>query len=336
VNRDIPAGERTLAGVSISRSNPDGLGDASSAASARENALETGTPKKRIEPDSPALWVGPMNDITSYEQSVELLQQLGLKEYESKCFVALSRVPKATAKEISEISEVPRTRVYDAIRVLEARGLVEIQHSSPQQYRAVKIEEAAATLREEFASRAAELADTLRDVEAVTLNDEEEVTHEVWALSGETVISNRTESLLEDAEDEVVLIVGDERKLTDSLLESLASAQDRGVNLVIGAVTEELSERVRSEIPDAEVFVSELEWLTRLGGDPVDTVSITQLLLVDRSALLTSTAQQGHDGPGPDEKAVFGRGFTNGLVVIARRLMATGLQRTSDPGVSDQ
>lgn len=46
-----------------------------------------------------------------------------------------------TAKEISEISEVPRRRVYDAIRVLKAQGLVEVQHSNPQQYRAVSVEE---------------------------------------------------------------------------------------------------------------------------------------------------------------------------------------------------
>jgi sugar-specific transcriptional regulator TrmB len=54
------------------------------------------------------------------EQPVELLQELGLNEYESKCFVGLTRVTEATAKEISGIAEIPRTRVYDAMRVLES------------------------------------------------------------------------------------------------------------------------------------------------------------------------------------------------------------------------
>ena len=35
------------------------------------------------------------------------------------------------------------------------------------------------------------------------------------------------------------------------------------------------------------------------------------------------------------EKAVFGRGFDNGIVVIARRLMATGLQPADDPETPD-
>ena len=43
-----------------------------------------------------------------------------------------TQLSTGTAKEIYNISEVPRTRVYDAIRVLEAEGLVEVQHSRPQ------------------------------------------------------------------------------------------------------------------------------------------------------------------------------------------------------------
>jgi sugar-specific transcriptional regulator TrmB len=82
------------------------------------------------------------------EEAIDVLQELGLKEYEAKCFVGLTRLSTGTAKQLSEITDVPRTRVYDAIRVLEAQGLVEIQHSSPQQFRAVPLEEATETLRD--------------------------------------------------------------------------------------------------------------------------------------------------------------------------------------------
>ncbi|WP_256392157.1 TrmB family transcriptional regulator [Natronoarchaeum rubrum] len=234
-----------------------------------------------------------MKDISSHEQSVELLQQLGLKEYEAKSFVALSRLPKATAKDISDVSDVPRTRVYDAIRVLEAKGLVEIQHSNPQQYRAVKIDEAAATLREEFESRTEKLADSLSAIDAVSLEDEdEEVSHEVWSLSGSAAIRNRTKSLFEDADEEIVLVLGDERKLTDDLFDQLRAARDRGTTVLVGTVSETLRDRVNEAMPEVEVFVSELEWLSELEEDPTDTVSISQLLLVDRSAILVSTTQQ--------------------------------------------
>jgi sugar-specific transcriptional regulator TrmB len=94
-----------------------------------------------------------------------LLQQLGLKEYEAKSFVALVRLPRETAKEISEISEVPRTRVYDAVRVLESKGLVEVQHSSPQRFRAVSIDEAIETLHREYEDRTESLRESLRDID---------------------------------------------------------------------------------------------------------------------------------------------------------------------------
>ena len=48
-----------------------------------------------------------------------------MKEYEAQCFVGLSRLSSGTAKQLSEITDVPRTRVYDAIRLLEVQGLVD-------------------------------------------------------------------------------------------------------------------------------------------------------------------------------------------------------------------
>ena len=83
-----------------------------------------------------------MSEPSDQSRAITLLQDLGLKEYEARAFVALSRCDSGTAKEISEISEVPRTRVYDAIRVLEQQGLVEVQQSTPKQFRAVTPDEA--------------------------------------------------------------------------------------------------------------------------------------------------------------------------------------------------
>ena len=61
-----------------------------------------------------------MSTDNASNEAVGLLQQLGLKEYEARCFVGLSQLSSGTAKQLSESTEVPRTRVYDAIRVLEA------------------------------------------------------------------------------------------------------------------------------------------------------------------------------------------------------------------------
>jgi len=268
------------------------------------------------------------NDETddALDEAISVLQQLGLKEYEAKCFVGLARLSTGTAKQLSEVTEVPRTRIYDAIRVLEAQGLVEIQHTSPKQFRAVPLEEAIETLEDKYQDRVARLEALLSGMEDVE-PDKDEPIQEVWSMTGAAAVENRTEQLIQGTTDEIVLVLGHASILTDDLVDSLNSLGTR-VNLLIGTVSESLQQEVQAAIPGAQTFVSGLKWL----DDTHDSgVVIGRLLLVDRSSILVSTI----DPTTKDEHAVFGDGFKNGLVVISRRLMSQGLLPTQDPSQAD-
>ncbi|WP_256301812.1 TrmB family transcriptional regulator [Haloarchaeobius salinus] len=271
-----------------------------------------------------------MDDISNQERAIELLQQLGLKEYEAKSFVALARRQRGTAKDISETSEVPRTRVYDAIRVLETKGLVETQHSNPQLFRAVSIDEAVNTLQSEYVERTESLRSTLSGLEPVDDGEQTESTHEVWSISGDQGITSRTRQLIEGATEEVILVIGHEGVFTDQLVEQLQSAQERDVTVVIGTVDEELRTAVQDALPNTEVFVSGLDWLSR-STLPGDDTEISRLLLADREAILVSSFTETMADGREHEQGVFGQGFDNGLVAITRRLMATGLLSVNDP-----
>jgi len=271
-----------------------------------------------------------MDELSNQDAAIELLQQLGLKEYEAKTLVALTRVPRATAKEISTISEVPRTRVYDATRVLETKGLIETQHSSPQQFRAVPVEEAVETLRREYDSRTNTLREALQGVEPVEFDDDSGPTHEVWALTGDATISERTRRLAEEASGELVLVIGHSGVFTDDLAAALSAAEDRGVSVIVGTIDDSLQDRVETAVPGVQTFVTGLNWLTETAGEGDDT-EISRLLLVDRSTLLVSSFVETEAGTRKKEHAVFGRGFDNGFVTIVRRLMATGLE--ADGGI---
>jgi sugar-specific transcriptional regulator TrmB len=263
-----------------------------------------------------------MSTDRTQEEAVDVLQQLGLKEYEAKCFVGLSRLPSGTAKQLSEVTDVPRTRVYDAIRVLEAQGLVEVHHSSPQQFRAVPIDEATETLRDQYEARVQRLADALDRTERVDL-EEEESPQEVWTLTRRAAISNRTNVMLREATDEVVFVLGDGSLLTEELLQGLNDVAGEA-DLLLGAVSESIESELSEAVPDARTFVSDLGWLH---GSAKDDLAIGRLLLVDRSTFLVSTilADTG------EEQAIVGTGFRNGLVVIARRILSEGLVEVADP-----
>ncbi|WP_135828885.1 TrmB family transcriptional regulator [Halorussus halobius] len=262
-------------------------------------------------------------------ETVSLLQDLGLKEYEARCFLALSQVPSATAKEISELSEVPRTRVYDAVRVLEAQGLVEVHHSNPQTFRAVSDEEAASTLRQRYDDRIETLQTHLDDIE---LDDDEsdERVQEVWSLTGHEGIESRTAELVEGASSEIVLLVVEEDILTDSLVERLRAATDRGVTVIVGGFTESIVARIESDLPGARAFETDLNWL--VSGESGNEVAISRLLLVDRTRLLVSSFYPtDHADGGVSEQAVFANGLGNGVVVLIRRLISSGLLPGQDP-----
>ena len=258
-----------------------------------------------------------MSTLENVTEAVEVLQQIGLKEYEARCFVGLSRLSTGTAKQLSEMTDVPRTRVYDAVRILEAQGLVKIQHSSPQKFRAVSMSEATETLRGQYESRVDRLQAALDDVEMVEDHDESSI-QQVWALTGSTAIESRTNKLLDKATNEIVLVVGDESLLTDRLVDNL-SEMNRSVDLLIGAPTELIRTAIQESIPEATTFVSGLGWLREEEQDTGET-AIGRLLLVDRSKILVSTILPSTN----EEHAIYGEGFGNGLVVIARRLMSQG------------
>jgi len=270
-----------------------------------------------------------MDTTRNVEEAIEVLQELGLKEYEARCFVGLIRISTGTAKRLSEITDVPRTRVYDAIRVLEAHGLVEVQHSSPQRFRAVSLDEATKTLRGQYDSRVDRLHRALETVDAID-SEERSIVQEVWGMSGSDAIENRTIQLVGEANEEVVLVIGDESLLTSALVNALNDA-DEEIDLLIGALTESLVECIHDEVPRARGFVSGLEWLHGPDAGTEET-AIGRLLLVDRSSILVSSIMP----KTREEQAIFGEGFGNGLVVIARRLMAQGLLPVRDPSTRGQ
>jgi len=264
-----------------------------------------------------------MSQEGTLSEAVEILQQLGLKQYEAECFVGLSRMTTGTAKRLSEATDVPRTRVYDAIRVLEEKGLVETQHTSPKRFRAVPLEEATETLRDQYEERIGRLEQSLAAARSIDSAEEESV-QEIWSMNGHAAIANRTHELVAGAQNEVVLVVGDESALGENLVGTLNELDD-DVDVMLGAVTDPVREAIREAVPEAKTFISGLDWL-RSDSEEESVVAISRLLLVDRQAILVSTVVPGNG----EEHAIFGEGFGNGLVVISRRLMAQGLVPARD------
>ena len=65
------------------------------------------------------------------------LKDFGLNSYESKLWIALLSRGVSTAGELSDISNVPRSRAYDVLESLEKKGFIIVKVGKPIKYLAV-------------------------------------------------------------------------------------------------------------------------------------------------------------------------------------------------------
>lgn len=264
-----------------------------------------------------------MSENNPQEQAIDELEQFGLREYEAKCFVSLIKISSGTAREVSEHIDVPRTRVYEAVRSLEGDGLVEIQHSSPQRFRAISLGEAIEVLERRHQSRIERLEQALTEVRRESNAGSHNADPEVWSLAGSETVTARTKQLIGGAEAEVLLLVGDRAVIRNGVNDHLRDAADRGVDVVVGAGSESIRSRLTESTTELSVFESDFECL--LEGTQPSGLSVGRLLLVDEDALLASTVTRGDSEV--HERAVCGNGSGNSLVLVLRGLLSQYLDQ---------
>lgn len=82
-------------------------------------------------------------------EAVKALKEFGLTEYEAKALIGLARGNSHSASDLSEFSAVPRSKIYEALSKLEARGLLETQNGRPKKFRIVSFDMVIQKLKEE-------------------------------------------------------------------------------------------------------------------------------------------------------------------------------------------
>jgi len=214
-------------------------------------------------------------------ETVDTLRPFGFTEYEARCFVALARIESGTAKEVSDVSEVPRARVYDCMETLADHGLVDIQNASPRRFRAADTDEVIRVLDRRCTRWIERLEDHLRRLEPPGGSDDD---GDVWVTEGDEEVAERAEALISAAEDELLLAAAVGGLLTDDVRRTLADAADRGVSITAGSPSGEIRVELRDLLPDAAV----LETWTWWESHPIQPGAISAIVMVDGRSLLVS------------------------------------------------
>ena len=242
--------------------------------------------------------------------AIEQLERFGLSTYAARTFVALVMLGTGTAKDVSRVSEVPRTRVYDAIEELQGVGLVDVQQASPKEFWAISAETTVGTFEREMDERLSILVRALDELEPVERPEEQ---RGVWTVDSRSSVTDRVIEFIGEADEEVVYMTVEDL-LTDDVVEALRGAAERDVTIHLGGVSSEVQGRIQEDIPDAELFESLWVWSDTPAG---------RLMMVDDRRTLVSVLVNGADDAPTEpraETAIWGAGQTNSLVVVLRAI----------------
>ncbi|WP_343067732.1 TrmB family transcriptional regulator [Halobellus ruber] len=127
-----------------------------------------------------------------------------MSTYAARTFVALVSLGEGTAQAVSEVADVPRTRVYDAASELQNRGLVDVKRSSPKRYWAISTETAGRHLEQEYSHRVDVLTDALDALDTTSRITEQ---RGVWTVTGRDAVTDRVVEFISNADDEVVYVI---------------------------------------------------------------------------------------------------------------------------------
>ncbi len=140
------------------------------------------------------------------EKTKNALEDLGLTEYETRAYIGLVSSGPSTAGDLSEVSEVPHSRIYDVLSNLEKRGWIESQSGRPARYRAKPPSEILRLVKLKREEKFKEASENIKQELEPLYEEEGEVERpDVWVIRGDQEILGRLEEMFTRAEIKILV-----------------------------------------------------------------------------------------------------------------------------------
>ena len=219
-----------------------------------------------------------------------------LNLYEAKVWTALLSRGVSTAGELSNISDVPRSRTYDILESLEKKGFIVMKIGKPIKFTALKPEEVVERVKKNLVVNAHERSKRLDKLRGDEVLDElnslftngikfVEPSDLSGSLRGRQNIYNHLDMMIRSAEKSVTLVTtaeGLNRKM-EALSQSLERAKKRGVAVRIAAPINSDNMKIAKELAK----FADIKDLTGVGPQGrfaiVDSEEVMFMLLDDKT-----------------------------------------------------
>ena len=173
------------------------------------------------------------------ERTVGNLMKLGLTKYEALAYLALVQLGSGTASEISRLSGVPTTKLYDVLSRLEVKGWVEVLRERPMKFRAKPPDEVLTKAIEDVVKAGEEAKAMLREVYERRLDMQRS---DVWMVRGLKNVEDKMVSMMKRARSSIILTLSKlALDILDEVNEILTDAYWRGltVRVLLGGLKKE-------------------------------------------------------------------------------------------------
>jgi len=186
--------------------------------------------------------------------SIDKLVKIGFSEYEAKAYVALLRESPVTGYQLSKLSGVPRSMIYEVVGKLTARGAaMTLRTGGSTKYAPIPAAEFLDQLHREHEELIDSLKDDLRAFASAPNLDH------VWNIEGRENIMAKAMEMIDQAKARVYLALLP--ATFPDLQPALKEAIGRGVRVVIYTTSD-------LDLPGAQMVVAPMseEALTQVGG----------------------------------------------------------------------
>jgi sugar-specific transcriptional regulator TrmB len=183
---------------------------------------------------------------------MDMLKTIGLNLYERKLWISLLAKGTATAGELSQMSNVPRSRTYDTLESLAEKGFVITQVGKPVRFVAMKPEEALERVKKKIESDTEEMKKRIDELKKSGLMKElndlfgkgvktlipEEFT---GTIKGKDHLEQQMSFMFRSANKRIQIVTNIEglKDLYQNHYNGLKKAKDRGVDIKIASMTNE-------------------------------------------------------------------------------------------------
>ena len=206
------------------------------------------------------------------QKILEKLKHFNLNSYQAKLWTALLSRGVATAGELSDISNVPRSRAYDVLESLEKKGFIIMKIGKPIKYIAVPPEEVVKRVKNNIEREAEEETNKLESLHSSPVMEELQELYSTGvekvdptdlsaSIKGRSNIYNHLSELIDNSKESIVLATtakGLMRK-ADAFQRNFEKAKKRGVSIKIAVPlnneSKEIAEVMKhfAEIRDAKM-----------------------------------------------------------------------------------